>query len=90
MLDHSLAKGAATAVQEETVGVHGERLMTESPPAHRPPCPRCQSIEPIPIAWGLPVGPIDADGKVAIGGCDPSIHWPDWPEWECGTCGLTF
>lgn len=54
------------------------------------PCPRCGSLEIVPIMYGLP-GPemMEAanQGRIALGGCCVT---DDDPQKECKACGTRF
>ncbi len=50
-------------------------------------CPRCQSDEVLPIAYGLPSPEMVQEsmaGRVKLGG---STIWPESPDWHCVVCG---
>lgn len=56
----------------------------------RKPCPKCGSLDIVPIMYGLP-GPegMEAarDGKIALGGCCVTDHDP---RKRCKACGTEF
>jgi hypothetical protein len=56
-------------------------------PYEPPQCPRCDSVDTVPILYGYPAPEMYAAmnaGKVAIGGC---LVWSGQPLWYCKTCG---
>jgi len=59
--------------------------MSSKPKKH--PCPQCDSMDWIPIAYGYPSEKLletSSRGEVAIGGC---CIEDDSPNWECKKCG---
>jgi hypothetical protein len=59
--------------------------------ATRPTCPRCESLEVVPLVFGLPTPELcvyaETTGKVALGGC--VIFW-DYHRWNYHACDLEF
>jgi len=53
-------------------------------------CPRCESVEPVPIHLGTTDRPDRSGRQLVIGGCDPSIYWPVFAVLEVRDCGLMF
>lgn len=55
------------------------------------PCPKCGSLDIVPIFYGLPGGPevMEAakEGKIALGGCCVTDHDP---QKQCKACGVEF
>jgi ribosomal protein S27AE len=53
-------------------------------------CPRCQSDEVLPIAYGMPSPAMVEEaiaGRLKLGGY---MTWPERPDWLCGACGLEW
>jgi len=66
--------------------------MTKKRPRKSPePCPKCGSLDIVPIFYGLPGGPevMEAanQGKIALGGCCVTDHDP---QKQCKVCGTQF
>ena len=57
----------------------------------RKPCPKCGSLDVVPIFYGLPGGPEVMEaaklGKIALGGC--LVTGSD-PQKQCQACGTRF
>ncbi|QEC47291.1 hypothetical protein FSW04_06605 [Baekduia soli] len=54
------------------------------------PCPRCRSVQTVPISWGMPTEEAEHDaaaGRVVLGGC---LVGDGDPGTQCRACGHRF
>lgn len=65
-------------------------MMKKTPRKRPESCPKCGSLEIVPIMYGLP-GPEGMEaanqGKIALGGCCVT---DDDPQKQCKACGTQF